>query len=102
MSFDPLGLALVLVFVAVAIMAGLAASVVLSRSSPERRRLREMVAAGGASLVATGPVTLADRPDAVSQKISSFVPKSPKEMGRLQRRMVRGGFKNPGRAAVIY
>lgn len=102
MSLDPLGLALVLVFVAVAIMAGLAASVVLSRSSPERRRLREMVAAGGASLVATGPVTLADRPDAVSQKISSFVPKSPKEMGRLQRRMVRGGFKNPGRAAVIY
>ena len=47
MSLDPLALALILVFVAVAIASGLAASVVLSRSSPERRRLREMVAAGG-------------------------------------------------------
>jgi tight adherence protein C len=102
MSLDPLGIALILVFVAVAISAGLAASVILSRSSPERRRLREMAAAGGASLIAAGPVTLTDRPDAVSQKISSFVPKSPKEMGRLQRRMVRAGFRNPARAAVVY
>jgi tight adherence protein C len=99
---DPMTLALVLVFVAVAVLSGLVASTVMARSSPERRRLREMEAAGGVGVIAAGPVSLTDRPDAVSRAVSSIVPKSPKEMGRLQRRMVRAGFKNPARAAVIY
>jgi tight adherence protein C len=98
---DPLALALVLVFVAVAVLTGLLASVVMTRMSPERRRLREMVAAG-ASTMGTATLSLTDRPGQMVRRVSTFVPKSPKEMGRLERRMVRAGFRNPQRAAVLF
>jgi tight adherence protein C len=75
---------------------------VLARSSPERRRLRQMATAGVGGLLDGAPVSLTDRPDGFSKKVTSFVPKSPKEMGRLQRRMLRAGFANPARAAAIF
>ena len=96
-------LALVLTFVGVAVLTGLVASLVLSRRSPERRRLREMVAAtaaGGGGLGAA-QLTLTDRPDAMAKRVSTFVPKSPKEMGRLAKRMTRAGFRNP-RAPIYF
>ena len=103
MPQDPLTLALVLVFVAVAVLAGLAASVILARTSTEQRRLREMVAAtGGAGTIGVGTVGLTDQQGNMVRRVSTFVPKSPKEMGRLQRRMVRAGFKHPQRAAVLF
>jgi len=100
---DLLTLALVLVFVAVAVLTGLTTSVIMARTSTERRRLREMVAAtGGGATLGVGSLSLTDRPGVIVKRVSTMVPKSPKEMGRLQRRMVRAGFKNPQRAAVIY
>jgi tight adherence protein C len=100
---QPLALALVLVFVAVAILAGLIASVVLARTAPERRRLREMVAAGsGPGILSVTNLTLSNAPDKLVRRLTTFVPKSPKDMGRLQRRMVRAGSKNPARAAVYF
>jgi tight adherence protein C len=97
-----LTLALVLVFVAVAVLTGLTTSVIMARTSTERRRLREMVTATGGATLGMGPLSLTDRPGAIVKRVSTMVPKSPKEMGRLQRRMVRAGFKNPQRAAVLY
>jgi tight adherence protein C len=95
-------IALAIVFVGVAVLSGLIVSVVMARQSPERRRLRELAAAAGAgSLVASGPVSLTDQPDAVMKRVSTFVPKSPKEMGRLQKRMTRAGYRHP-RAAVYF
>jgi tight adherence protein C len=83
----------------VGLLAGLIAWAVLTRVSPERRRLRGLATSGGA--VTAGTVTLADMPDAVAKTVSTFVPKSPKEMGRLRRRLTRAGY--PGaRAAAIY
>src|SRR4051812_38411296 len=106
MATDPLVLAVVLVFIAVAVLSALLASVVLAQTSPERRRLRQMEASTplGASgvLTSVGSVGLTDRPDVLAKRIATIVPKSPKEMGRLERRMVRAGFKNPARAAVYY
>jgi len=99
---DLLTLALTLVFVAVAVLTGLTTSVVMARTSTERRRLREMAAATGGSTLGIGSVSLTDRPGVIVKRVSTMVPKSPKEMGRLQRRMVRAGFKNPQRAAVLY
>lgn len=96
---DQLLLALGLVFVCVAVLTGMVASVVLARTSPERRRIRELVTAGGPSVVA-GPLTLTDRPDPVLKKVSTFIPKSPKEMGRLQRRLTRAGY--PSAKAAVY
>jgi tight adherence protein C len=95
--------ALVLVFVAVAVLSGLVTSILLARTSTEQRRLREMVAAtGGAATLGMGTLSLTDRPGQMVKRVSTFVPKSPKEMGRLQRRMVRAGFRNPARAAVLF
>jgi len=102
---DPLTLSLTLIFVGVAVLTALTASILLTRSSPERRRLREMTSAGAfgsTGIVASTPVALTDRPDQFVRKVSTFIPKSPKDMGRLQRRMVRAGFKDPARAAVYY
>ena len=94
-------LALTITFIGVAVLTGLVASLVLARTSPERRRLRELATAvGGGSLGAAG-ITLTDKPDAVIKRVTTFVPKSPKEMGRLQRRMTRAGYRNP-RAAVYF
>ena len=51
--------------------------------------------------VAAAPSASSDQPDAVAKNVATFVPKSPKEMGRLQRRLTRAGY--PGaRAAAIY
>jgi tight adherence protein C len=97
---DPMIISLGLVFFGVAVLSGLVASTVLARSSPERRRLREMATAGAGG--ADGPVSLTDRPDGFSKRVTSFVPKSPKEMGRLQRRMLRAGYANPAKAAALY
>ncbi len=99
---DLLTFALVLVFVAVAVLTGLTTSVVMARTSTERRRLREMATATGGATLGVGSLSLTDRPGVIVKRVSTMVPKSPKEMGRLQRRMVRAGFKNPQRAAVLY
>jgi tight adherence protein C len=99
---DPLALSLGLVFLGVAVLTGLVASTLLARTSPERRRLREMAAVSGTGIVTEGAGPLTDRPDAFSKRVASFVPKSPKEMGRLQRRMARAGFKNSAKAAAVF
>lgn len=97
---QPLLIAIAIVFIGVAVLTGLVTSVVLSRTSPERRRLREMAAAGAGAL-GLGQLSLADTPDAMTRRVSTFVPKSPKEMGRLAKRMTRAGYRNP-RAAVYF
>jgi tight adherence protein C len=50
--------------------------------------------------VIAGPLALTDRPDPVLKKVSTFIPKSPKEMGRLQRRLTRAGY--PSAKAAVY
>jgi tight adherence protein C len=97
---DQTVLALVAVFMGVAAVTALGAYAVLSRSAPERRRLRNLVVAA-VGLGGTGAVTLTDEPDAVARRVTTFVPKSPKEMGRLQRRLTKAGYPGP-RAAALY
>ena len=99
---DQLILGLSIIFLGVAILSGLVASVVLTRTAPERRRLRELALAGQARAAGmAGALTLTDKPDPTVKRLSTFVPKSPKEMGRLRRRLARGGYQHP-RAAVFY
>jgi tight adherence protein C len=97
---DQMVLALVAVFMGVAAITALGAYAVLSRSAPERRRLRNLVVAA-VGLGGAGAVTLTDEPDAVARRVTTFVPKSPKEMGRLQRRLTKAGYPGP-RAAALY
>jgi tight adherence protein C len=98
---DPLFLGLTIVFLGVAVLSGLAASAILSRQSPERRRLRELTTSTAvAGAAAGGSLTLAPGTDGVAKRVAAIVPKSPKEMGRLGRRLTRAGY--PGQRAAAY
>jgi tight adherence protein C len=93
-------IALALVFVSVAALTIIVASAMLDRASPERRRLREMATAGaGAGPV--GPMTLTNTTAGLTKKVSAMIPKSPKDMTKLQRRLTRAGYKSPA-VAVTY
>jgi tight adherence protein C len=83
-------LALVAVFASVALLTGAAASAVLSRSSAGRRRLFALQVPHMPAAVAGG--VLIDRPTARDSKLSTYVPKSPKEMTRLQKRLAEAGY----------
>jgi tight adherence protein C len=94
MSTDLL-LAVVAVFATVALATGWLASRLLTRMSPERRRLEQAVR------TETGVMTdLKLMPDEgeLARKAAGMVPRSPKEMGRLRKRLSRAGY--PGLAAV--
>jgi tight adherence protein C len=93
-------LAIVGVFVAMCIVVGTTTSWVLARNSPERRRIRAIAqpAAGSRIVVDDGLVAA---PDPVLARLSRLLPKSPKEMSKLQRTLTRAGYTS-GRAVVIY
>lgn len=95
-----LWIAMSALFASIALMTGFATSAALARSSPERRRLREMTlaAAAGPSL---GRMGLTEQLDPRLERIASKIPKSPKEMSRLRRRLASAGIQGFG-AAVFY
>jgi tight adherence protein C len=90
---------LVAAFLFVALVAGYGMSTVFSSLSPERRRLRQL-AVGGPSGVVDTQVTLVDTVDPRLRRIPG-VPKSPKELGRLRRRLARAGYTSIT-AVLIY
>ena len=96
-----LWLAVAGLFVSVALFTGLGVSALLARTSPERQRLREM------AVVAEGPGLLLDQIRLTEdvnprlQSVASKLPKSPKEMGRLRRRLASAGIHSFG-AAVFF
>jgi len=89
-------------FIAVALASGAVAWVVIERQAPGRKRLRVAVAESrGTAAAPTGPNPLTERPNPIVERIASFVPKSPVEMNRLRRRLVRAGYHNLT-AAVVF
>ena len=81
----------------VALAGGWGASALISAASPERRRLRQLATPNGVDVSdsAFGLV------EAVNPRITRVpgVPKSPKEMGRLRRRLAMAGY--PDSSAVV-
>lgn len=84
------------VFVAVALMVGITLSWWLTRTSTERKRLARVEAGSAGLIVDSKP--LADGPDPALARLSRLLPRSPKEMSRLQRRLARAGFIHRGAA----
>jgi tight adherence protein C len=87
-----LTIALIFVFASLALIAATATSSLLARQAPGRRRL--LASAGPAvrsGLITDGP-RLAELPTPQQQKVASYIPKSPKEMRRLQRRLAAAGL----------
>ena len=99
MSFE-LILAVVTVFAAVSLVAYAIGATVLSRTSPEQRRLRRLGAATGSGVVLEGSL-LADNISPRLRRLSRLVPKSPKDMGLLRRRMTAAGYGSM-RSVIIF
>jgi tight adherence protein C len=93
------------VFISLALLVGLGLSALLAGSSTEQRRLRQMATAGaGTASVALGKseaVLLTERISPRLEKLARTMPKSPKELSRLRRRLLAAGIHSFG-AAVFY
>src|SRR4029078_8535366 len=80
------------VFASLAILTGVSLNYALTRVSPTRRRLVELADGGRASgVVVTGPSLTGAGVDLSRSK--TFIPKSAQQMGRLQKRLAKAGFK---------
>ena len=88
-------------FVAVGLITGLATSALLVRTSPERRRLREIASAAGGSGPIIDEMRLTEEVSPRLQAVASKLPQSPKDMGRLRRRLASAGIYSFG-AAVAF
>ena len=97
----PLLLAIVGVFIAVALFAGGATAWLLARSSPEQRRLRTIVAGTGPMGILTETPILAQGPDPALKRVSKYLPRSASDMSRLQKRLTRAGYPHY-RSVIIY
>ncbi len=89
MPFDII-VTLTAAFLFVALLSGWATSAALSAVAPERRRLRQFGVSGGYEVA--GPVNLIDSVDPRLRRFPG-VPKSPKEMNRLRRRLAAAGYR---------
>ncbi len=97
----PLLIALLGVFVSVAVLVGAATSWFLGRTAVEQRRLRAIGPAVD-SIGILGPTSvLAHGADPELKRLSKFLPKSASEMTRLQRRLTKAGLPQ-SRAVVMY
>jgi tight adherence protein C len=90
MSFE-LVLTLTAVFLSVALVSGSAMAVAVSRNAPGRRRVRQLADLGIRSLVKDAE-SLTPSLGPAMQRLSRFIPKSPKDMSRLQKRMALAGY----------
>jgi tight adherence protein C len=87
------------VFASVALLSGLIANLVLQRSTAEHRRLRAVTPAPTSVLLEQ--VQLAEATDPTLRQLSRIVPKSPKDMTRLRRRLAMAGLYDL-RHAIFY
>jgi tight adherence protein C len=83
-------LTLLAVFLSVALLAGSVTALVVAHNAPGRRRLRT-IGAGGAALVKQQESLIPSLTPTI-QRLATFIPKSPKEMSRVQKRMARAGY----------
>ena len=90
-------------FVSIALITGLGLQLMLAGRSTTQRRLRELSTTTGG--MATGSIVeqirLTEQVDPRLERIARTIPKSPKEMTRLRRRLATAGIYS-FRAAVIY
>src|SRR5215208_5739450 len=89
------------VFVFVAVIAATATSHLLTANGPERRRLRQLTKTADAKPFVAAASALTYSPDPVLARLSRLLPKSPKEMSKIQRRLARAGYPQMT-ASVVY
>jgi tight adherence protein C len=89
----PFVLTIAAVFLSVALAAGLVMNFALTHNAPGRRRLRTIASAGTSSLLAEkNAAGLTPSLSPGLQRLAMFIPKSPKDMTRLQKRLAKAGY----------
>lgn len=84
-------LTLVAVFLSVGLISGSLTALVLAHNAPGRRRLRNLFNGKGGALL-KGHNSLIPSLTPAIQRLARFIPKSPKEMSRVQKRMAQAGY----------
>jgi tight adherence protein C len=92
-------LILLAIFGSVALLTGAVASTFLTWSTPEQREIRRLSQRGGSSVLAQ--LNLSETPAPWIKRFQQLVPKSPKDMSRLRRRLSTAGYRSLT-AAVVY
>jgi tight adherence protein C len=95
-----LWLTLAAVFLSVGLVSGAVTAMAISYAAPGRRRLRTIGDGASGSLVKEN-VSLVPSVGPTLQRFAKFVPKSPKEMSRIQKRMAMAGHYGLGPALVF-
>lgn len=85
-------LAVVAVFGTVAIIVGGVTAYVLTEFGPERRRLQRVAQTRATGVILDNP-TLTPEASPFVKQVTSFVPRSPKEVSRLRKRFMRAGYQ---------
>ncbi|TFG50619.1 MAG: hypothetical protein E4H37_09005, partial [Gemmatimonadales bacterium] len=96
-----LTLTLLAVFASVALATGSLAFLSLERSSATRRRLRDLTQPGTPKVARTDAGGAFDQTlDPSLKRLAHFIPKSPKDLGKLRRRLAIAGYHKPSHAIV--
>jgi tight adherence protein C len=93
-------LTLVAVFGTVALITGSLAWLALNRAAPGRRRLRQGQAVAASGVMLENPSLTPETSDVV-KRLTTIIPKSPKDMTRLRRQFVRAGYNSLTPMAVF-
>src|SRR5262249_27977384 len=88
-------------FISIALITGIGIQLVFFGRTSAQRRVREIAPAAVAAGLIVDPVRLTERVDPRLERIAKSIPKSPKEMSRLRRRLGQAGIYHFS-AAVIY
>ena len=95
-------IALVSVFLSIALLSGLVASLVLMRASPEHKRLIHPAQRSVSKVpVVVKRARLASTPDPLWDRLSRLLPTSRGSVERLRRDLALAGFHKPGASVVL-
>src|SRR5690349_11109625 len=88
------------VFVATAFIGGSTAAFLLSYNAPGRQRARRLASPFDRALLKSVP-SLTRGLGPTLQRLAAFIPKSPKEMSRIETRLVKAGYHGLGPAVIF-
>lgn len=90
----------VLVFVSAGLLAGTVAWIVVSRHTPERKRLREL-ARPRQDPAWREPLGLTVQPNALAERICQMLPRSARRMDEMRQRLIAAGHRSQTAPAVF-
>ena len=86
-------IAIAAVFIGVLVVVAASSNALLERRAPERQRLRQLTVPVADQPLVQEDKTLVVNEDAEVRRAKTYVPKSPKEISRLRRRLMRAGYR---------